>query len=216
MACPLTLSYLKTVSKLRREVGTAVLFDEELDVIDDLIDQADADTPVDSTLRLRAFYCIEVWYSIIIPKVIGDAFDHLTETTPDSLNRLMFNQFPRSWSGMGDLLECLQDVNSEAVMESTEVVLIYGSKTTTGQVVSASALKVAGDAIDQCKKAIELLRRDLRDPITDIHRIGGMLGSTACFGVIPITEFITHGKALLTINLDNAYSPWKEKNVFPV
>lgn len=194
MPCPITVAYLKRVRQAFGEKNPT-LYEDLFTALEELEDQAERSAPSNAVVRLRAFYSLEHMYEKVVPQACYGTLPRVVSVQ----EALQPEVFMRSWRGLGKLLDYLNRLGRLMVIESTEIELCYGLGV-TDEILNDS-LEQIEELIIPCRRAAEVLRRELRDPIKDIHRVGMYLGELMDLAERPGEEMIFIGRAILAVYL---------------
>ncbi len=217
MSCPLTLAYLMEIGRLLEGYDKMrILYGTVIDHIERLKERAGVVPGTGEFIRLRAFYCIELMYSELIRKALAN--DKVLSSYEGSNVALtpvvakLTEPTPRSWEGLGQLINRVDDIDGEITIRLTE--LSFAKKSMVGEAIEVmleqrfnKTLKV----FESCAAAAKLLRRALRNYELDLRPIGKALAKSVDILQVPHQERVNYGLTLLNISPDNPVTPWPTK-----
>lgn len=219
MSCPLTLTYLSGLTKWLEEKAP-ILFAETIDNVNNLKERSEVVPGTKEYQRLRAFYCVELLYSPLIREALNK--DRLLMAYAGSHVALapvvakLTEEVPRSWEGLGTLIQRVDDLDGEITIQLTE--LAFAKKARFGEreeVMIEERLKKTLKVFECCSGAAKLLRRSLGNDDSPIRPIGRALAVALEILQVPYSERINYGITLLNISPDNPVTVWPTKTESP-
>ena len=215
MSCPLTLTYLKEIGKaLEGYDQMRILYGTVMDLVDSFKDRADVVPGSMEFQRLRAFYCVELMYSELIRKALDK--DKLLTSYAGASVKLgpivikLTQEVPRSWEGLGTLIERVDDLDGELIIQLTEIAFAKKSKFgEREEVMLEERFKKTMKVFELCSEAAKLLRRSLGNDELSIHLVGKALAAAVDVLQLPHQVRVDYGLHLLNISPDNPRSPWQ-------
>lgn len=174
MPCPLVAAYLRGV---RRNLSDKdkTLYEDLFESLDELEEQCKDSTSSDTDRRIRAFFCIELM-SDAVPKTLLLQLDQPSLGEYDSFIKKFENpKFERSWSGLTVLIDAIDEFEREVVLESEEIRATFPSRAVGSiSAMIADSLSNSEGKLNQLRRAASILRRDLKDPINEVHKVGSI------------------------------------------
>jgi hypothetical protein len=147
--------------------------------------------------------------SVYLAQVLS-AWIRTLETAGYEPPGIYLTETPRSWEGLSDLWGQLDKIKDEAIIEATSMDL-DGSYTGTAQLLTRSNVDVVQEVLDHCKKAVGLLRGQLKDPSDELTVIGSLLGAAAECSFSGAREQIQEAINIMQISIEHPASGWRSE-----
>jgi hypothetical protein len=206
--CPLVLSALRAVRKQAGDVDPFAVFQNtDWDAIEE-----DARLPVsDETVRLRAFYVLELLYAEILPRALETASSLGTRELWADARPLLRTQYKRE---AGDLAQLAEDLKRLHKRLSAHVTIAAITNTRATATMQRAAIFARADAlIPTILEAVDILLGCLRrGDIQRISVLGERLLEVAIAALMPAHSIENELRIILTIYKENAITPWQRKN----
>ena len=200
MSCPLTAAYLRGVRKNLSEKDK-ILYEDLFESLDELEEQCKDSTSSDTSQRLRAFFCIETMKDAL-PKALALGLDEKSSAEyEDFIKKFEGPQFKRSWAGLSSLINAIDQFEREIVLEGEEIRATLPTRDSSNVAsMVADLLNISEGRLNHLRRAASILRRDLRDPINEVHRIGSIMAEFMRKLATPSNQ-LSVGRQLLQINI---------------
>lgn len=217
------LSYLNTIEKAAHEKGSlGYLFADTLDSIEQLKSRASSLSEDGMEERLRAFYAVEYMYSVCVLASLGkcfgvvtnsSAFMHLDKEAFPFADALLM-KLPRSWSGLKEVIRCLDELKRQLVLESTEA--RFSSDKNSFLPMLQSHVEPARIIIGHTHEAASLLRSQLKDDTSQLSRVGALFAMAVLISSRSAAEQLNLATALISISKTTPLNPWNTTEESPV
>lgn len=204
--CPVLCSYVRGVERNFLVLNQA-LYAEQLEALHELTSyvtkQITGAVDNDPTAqRLRAFYCLEVIYSHLLPQAVSrtNVF-----TIPDELATKTC--FDRTWKGLTDLIEYLRSFADDAKILGVEIDLMGAQGADALLKTHLDRLKFV---LTSLMKGVSLLRAQLKRETPELGPVGTILAE--CAKVVEETPDKQYKWALALTNIsrENGFRPWDQ------
>lgn len=171
----------------------------------DLEEIARTSVPTTSTVRIRAFYAVELLYSEVISRQLFAA-----TATSIVVTQFLDTNYPRSSAGLKKLAEDARRLHSRLSAMATVSILKKDRRDASLQ--SADIYNNVCLTVNMLLESIDTLTGCLRrDDAAGIGRIGAYLAEAMDKAAYPASEMESHLRTMLRLNLNNAISPWQKK-----
>lgn len=203
--CPIVIKAIATLEEaLQWSVGIFA-FDSNVDDLHGLLEEARDQSPDDATLRLRAFYVVELIYSDIIQrKMFSESVGSLDVTT------FLRPSYDRSTTGLLQLKDDLTRLRNRLSAESVVRKMKNDRKTSSLQ--WAKIYESVVEVIDISEGIVNVLEGCLRrDDLRGIASVGHGLARSMLSAHYTISDTEPVLRAILDINKEHALAPWQKK-----
>lgn len=188
---------------------------------DELEEEAEQATPSDDTIRLRAFYAIELIYSEVIPRQLFSADvvqpstlkalvpTHTSTPGPDYIKK----NYPRSCEGLAELSADANRLRGRLAAMTT--ISVIKKERRDASLQWADIFDKIRAIVELLQEAVDILCGCLRRRDTkNIIRIGEILYMAMLAANYTSSDTETELRTLLTIHRENAIAPWQKKKSY--
>lgn len=193
--CEVSIAYLTAIHPEVKRLED-LLYPDALTIFGDLLQRARLASNDGDIQRMRAFFCIECLQS--------EALKHLRPSMTGIDREPMATMYPRSWKGLTDRIGAIK-----TTLESFEVNDLHikiKSKDAKGvDLMHPYDKDRARSYMLSCYEACGVLRSQLKQDTTHLGRVGELWGNH-----VPTSSMLLIGNAILSVNMNNALSPWNE------
>lgn len=207
----IALNYISDIGKVKKDF----LLEDFLDNLVGLRLRASSLPEDEMEERLRAFYAVEYMYSNCVLNSLGRVFGIITkDKTFMNLEREAFpfadallKKLPRSWSGLKRVIQCLDGLDRQLVLESTEAKFSLTGRISI-EVITESRVEPASRIIGYTKEAATLLCSQLKEDASQLPRIGTLLALAVLENHRSTSEQLNLATSLISISKTTPLNPW--------
>jgi len=205
MPCTLTFRYFNNVKKNLRACDSSGWLSESIvDHLDELFASYDGMDGSAASQKLRAFYCLEVLYHLILPGSL------VTAGISPSKYILISRVIPRTWVGLDQLIDVLAQIDKDTTITSTELA-IRGVKDSSVRADASAVQLVQRNMVAHLTKKITRLAKQLRAELpndnVDLEVVGGMFADILHDVGESSMQLVHHAHNLINISAENSISP---------
>ena len=209
--CPLTGHYLQEVQDLFatpwETYGSSMagLYEDQTVQCRELADTAQGMVVSQASQRLRAFYCLEVMYHLLLPRELS-----LAGARDSSFSE----GFPRTREGLDQLLAALEALKKRMVVAATESDMVGVKADSTRP--DAGALKRKGldrvtILVGHIERTVGYVKTCLRQEEVSVASVGEIFAEVLHYANETLDQCVHHGRILLNISEETGITPWQKR-----
>lgn len=198
-ACPVTYCALRTYTRMHDDDGPLGLPD--YDHFEEVKREAKVCDPSPETVRLRAFFALELIYTETLPKV------YFAASIEDIQKFLQEIRTPRTVEGLQTLKSRLEQAKKKSAARAA-LIKLRGDKNPMSGAMMTNPLVMLDRLVELCDVLTGCLRRD---DLKGMTLIGDFLGHSFYEMNEVSMELELIARVLLSINSKNPLHPWERE-----
>lgn len=203
MSCPVSEACFKVVDAHYMGASRRFLVADFADTWRSVGDRAQHDSPMATTKRLRAFFCVETTYHLIFPGL------NLPPGMVGLREQFLSSRFERSHEGLGSVLSLCEEAYRGLTIEHGEMHL---SRQVNNVFAHVDALMNRPRVVtEKLELSARELRPMLRGSTQNIGRVGRLFGEVLLETETSIEMCARYLNTMLDISIHNPVSPWSMK-----
>lgn len=209
VGCVLTLAYLNEILCYLKLKKASILYEDMFPLFEELLQLASVSSPTPASVRLRAFYCLEILYGLWMPVVMAD----IPSLASGNCYTLLLRGFSRTHEGLEQVSSTLRELQRHLVVTTTEYSMIGAKVKSTRPDASSmrrSKMELLIVMVKVVEKVVKIIKAQLSVDIPNLAEVGRILGESVYFD-FSTTQHLQFAKNLLNISEETGIPTWKQR-----